>query len=134
MDAFTTHTGTAPRCSAATSTPTRSSRPSTSSGSTRNGYEDGLFAAWRTEPDFVLNRPGNDGASIWSPARTSAPARRASTRTGRCMDGGFRVVIGSRFADMSGTTRARAGCSPSSDRGGRRGVVGRDGGGACGCR
>ena len=24
---------------------------------TRTGFEDGLFAAWRTDPDFVLNKP-----------------------------------------------------------------------------
>ena len=24
---------------------------------TRSGFEDGLFAAWRNDPDFVLNKP-----------------------------------------------------------------------------
>ena len=24
---------------------------------TRSGFEDGLFAAWRSDPDFVLNQP-----------------------------------------------------------------------------
>ena len=31
---------------------------------TRTGFEDGLFAAWRNDPDFVLNRPASQGASI----------------------------------------------------------------------
>ncbi len=32
---------------------------------TRDGFEDGLFAAWRKDPDFVLNQPqyaGRHGA------------------------------------------------------------------------
>ena len=31
---------------------------------TRDGFEDGLFAAWRKDPDFVLNQPQFDGATI----------------------------------------------------------------------
>ena len=31
---------------------------------TRTGFEDGLFAAWRGDPSFVLNRPSSQGASI----------------------------------------------------------------------
>jgi 3-isopropylmalate/(R)-2-methylmalate dehydratase small subunit len=31
---------------------------------TRTGFEDGLFAAWRNDPEFVLNRPSSRGASI----------------------------------------------------------------------
>ena len=54
----------ASRCAAATSTPTRSSRRSTSSGSRRTGFEDGLFAAWRNDPDFVLNRPAYAAGSV----------------------------------------------------------------------
>ena len=52
---------------------------------TRTGFEDGLFAAWRTDPDFVLNRPEYAGASILRRRRrTSVRARHASTRSGRC--------------------------------------------------
>ena len=51
---------------------------------TRTGFEDGLFAAWRKDPQFVLNRPEYAGGyACSSPARTSAPARRASTPCGR---------------------------------------------------
>jgi 3-isopropylmalate/(R)-2-methylmalate dehydratase small subunit len=31
---------------------------------TRTGFEDGLFAAWRKDPAFVLNQPQYAGASI----------------------------------------------------------------------
>ena len=52
---------------------------------TRTGFEDGLFAAWRNDPTFVLNQPERTTAArCWSPAPTSAPAPRASTPCGRC--------------------------------------------------
>ena len=51
---------------------------------TRTGFEDGLFAAWRDDPTFVLNQPAFAGAGpCSSPAPTSAPDPRASTRSGR---------------------------------------------------
>ena len=31
---------------------------------TRSGFADGLFAAWRRDPDFILNDPRYDGASV----------------------------------------------------------------------
>ena len=31
---------------------------------TRTGFEDGLFAAWRKDPQFVINRPEYDGATV----------------------------------------------------------------------
>src|SRR6266566_947061 len=30
----------------------------------RAGFGDGLFAAWRADPGFVLNRPESEGATI----------------------------------------------------------------------
>ena len=50
---------------------------------TRDGFGDGLFAAWREDPSFVLNQPRYQGATILVAGWTSAPARRASTRSGR---------------------------------------------------
>jgi 3-isopropylmalate/(R)-2-methylmalate dehydratase small subunit len=31
---------------------------------TRTGFEEGLFASWRRDPNFVLNRPEHAGANI----------------------------------------------------------------------
>ncbi|MBL3753098.1 3-isopropylmalate dehydratase small subunit, partial [Mycobacteroides abscessus subsp. massiliense] len=31
---------------------------------TRTGFEDGLFAAWRNDPSFVLNLPPFDKGSV----------------------------------------------------------------------
>jgi 3-isopropylmalate/(R)-2-methylmalate dehydratase small subunit len=50
---------------------------------TRTGFEDGLFAAWRNDPDFVLNHPSYTKGSVSSRGRTSAPGRVASTPCGR---------------------------------------------------
>ena len=57
MDAFTTHTGIG--------VPLRRSNVDTDQiipavylkRVTRTGFEDGLFAAWRNDPSFVLNQP-----------------------------------------------------------------------------
>ena len=84
MDKFTTHTGTA--------LPLRRSNVDTDQiipavylkRVTRTGFEDGLFAAWRNDPGFVLNQPRTPAPRSWWPAPTSAPARPASTRSGRC--------------------------------------------------
>ena len=68
MDKFTTHTGTA--------VPLRRSNVDTDQiipavylkRVTRTGFEDGLFAAWRRDPSFVLNQPEYAGATrSWSP-------------------------------------------------------------------
>ena len=111
MDAFTTHTGTA--------APLRRSNVDTDQiipaeylkRITRSGFEDGLFKAWRTnEPDFVLNQPQCAGASILvARARTSAPAPPASTPCWALLDGGFRVVISSRFADIFRNNSTKSG-------------------------
>ena len=31
---------------------------------TKNGFEDGLFAAWRNDPTFVLNQPQHKNATV----------------------------------------------------------------------
>ena len=83
MDAFTTHTGIG--------VPLRRSNVDTDQiipavylkRVTRTGFEDGLFAAWRSDETFVLNDPRTPPARCSSPGPTSAPARRASTPSGR---------------------------------------------------
>ena len=84
MDAFTTHTGIG--------VPLRRHNVDTDQiipavylkRVTRTGFEDGLFSAWRERPVVhPQHRSRSTGARCWSPARTSAPARRASTPSGR---------------------------------------------------
>ena len=51
---------------------------------TRTGFEDGLFSAWRADEQLrPQHRAVLARARCWWPGRTSAPAPRASTPSGR---------------------------------------------------
>jgi 3-isopropylmalate/(R)-2-methylmalate dehydratase small subunit len=67
---------------------------------TRTGFEDGLFAAWRSDPDFVLNRPESDGASVLVAGRDFGTGSSREHAVWALLDHGFRVVVSSRFADI----------------------------------
>jgi 3-isopropylmalate/(R)-2-methylmalate dehydratase small subunit len=101
MDAFTTHTGTA--------APLRRSNVDTDQiipaeylkRITRTGFADGLFKAWRTnEPDFVLNQPQYADASVLVAGPDFGTGSSREHAVWALKDGGFRVVISSRFADI----------------------------------
>ena len=110
MDAFTTHTGTA--------APLRRSAVDTDQiipaeylkRITRTGFEDGLFVAWRTnEPDFVLNRPEHAEASILVAGPDFGTGSSREHACWALLDGGFRVVISSRFADIFKNNSTKSG-------------------------
>ena len=66
----------------------------------RSGYEDGLFAAWRNDPDFVLNRPEVAGATILVAGRDFGTGSSREHAVWALRDYGFRVVLSSRFGDI----------------------------------
>ena len=66
----------------------------------RDGFEDGLFAAWRGDPEFVLNRPDYAGATILVAGRDFGTGSSREHAVWALRDYGFRVVISSRFADI----------------------------------
>ena len=66
----------------------------------RTGYEDGLFAAWRNDPDFVLNRPTAAGATILVAGRDFGTGSSREHAVWALRDYGFRVVVSSRFGDI----------------------------------
>jgi len=110
MDAFTTHTGTA--------APLRRSNVDTDQiipaeylkRITRTGFEDGLFSAWRrNEPDFVLNQPQFTGASILVAGPDFGTGSSREHAVWALLDGGFRVVISSRFGDIFRNNSTKAG-------------------------
>jgi 3-isopropylmalate/(R)-2-methylmalate dehydratase small subunit len=110
MDAFVTHTGTA--------APLRRSNVDTDQiipaeylkRITRSGFEDGLFKAWRTnEPDFVLNQPQCAGASILVAGPDFGTGSSREHACWALLDGGFRVVISSRFADIFRNNSTKSG-------------------------
>ena len=67
---------------------------------TRSGFEDGLFAAWRSDPDFVLNRPESAGATVLVAGADFGTGSLREHAVGALRDHGFRVVSSSRFADI----------------------------------
>jgi 3-isopropylmalate/(R)-2-methylmalate dehydratase small subunit len=109
MDAFVTHTGTA--------APLRRSNVDTDQiipaeylkRITRHGFEDGLFKAWRDDPDFVLNRPEYAGASILVAGPDFGTGSSREHAVWALQDFGFKVVISSRFADIFRGNSGKAG-------------------------
>ncbi|GAB2475186.1 3-isopropylmalate dehydratase small subunit [Jatrophihabitans fulvus] len=101
MDKFTSHTGTA--------VPLRRTNVDTDQiipavylkRVARTGFEDGLFSAWRTnEPDFVLNRPEYEGATILVAGPDFGTGSSREHAVWALTDYGFKVVISPRFADI----------------------------------
>ncbi|MCK0175028.1 3-isopropylmalate dehydratase small subunit [Mycolicibacterium sp. F2034L] len=67
---------------------------------TRTGFEDGLFAAWRNDPSFILNQPPFDKGSVLVAGPDFGTGSSREHAVWALMDYGFRVVTSSRFADI----------------------------------
>jgi 3-isopropylmalate/(R)-2-methylmalate dehydratase small subunit len=67
---------------------------------TRTGFEDGLFAAWRADPSFVLNLSPFDRGSVLVAGPDFGTGSSREHAVWALMDYGFRVVISSRFGDI----------------------------------
>jgi len=76
---------------------------------TRTGFADGLFAAWRNDPDFVLNRPQHAGATLLVAGPNFGTGSSREHAVWALLDYGFRVVVGSRFGDIFRGNAAKAG-------------------------
>jgi 3-isopropylmalate/(R)-2-methylmalate dehydratase small subunit len=76
---------------------------------TRTGFEDGLFAAWRKDPDFVLNQPQHDGATVLVAGPDFGTGSSREHAVWALMDHGFRVVLSSRFGDIFRGNSGKAG-------------------------
>jgi len=109
MKAFTTHTGVP--------VPLRRSGVDTDQiipavylkRITRSGFEDGLFAAWRGDPDFVLNRPPYDKGTILVAGPDFGIGSSREHAVWALQDYGFVAVIGSRFGDIFRNNAGKAG-------------------------
>jgi len=66
----------------------------------RTGFADGLFAAWRADPEFVLNLEPFSGGSILVAGQDFGTGSSREHAVWALADYGFRVVISSRFADI----------------------------------
>jgi len=67
---------------------------------TRTGFEDGLFAAWRNDPEFVLNSEAYRTGSVLVAGPDFGTGSSREHAVWALKDYGFRVVISSRFADI----------------------------------
>jgi 3-isopropylmalate/(R)-2-methylmalate dehydratase small subunit len=109
MDAFTQHIGTA--------APLRRSNVDTDQiipavylkRVTRTGFEDGLFAAWRNDPSFVLNQPEYVGVSVLVAGPDFGTGSSREHAVWALLDYGFRVVVSSRFGDIFRGNSGKAG-------------------------
>ena len=67
---------------------------------TKTGFEDALFAAWRQDPEFVLNQPVYQGASILVAGPDFGTGSSREHAVWALRDFGFKVVLSPRFADI----------------------------------
>jgi 3-isopropylmalate/(R)-2-methylmalate dehydratase small subunit len=67
---------------------------------TRSGFEDGLFAAWRNDPEFVLNQPEYKEATVLVAGIDFGTGSSREHAVWALQNYGFKVVISSRFADI----------------------------------
>ncbi len=109
MEKFTTHTGVP--------APLRRSNVDTDQiipavylkRITRTGFEDGLFAAWRNDPEFVLNNPAYANASVLVVGPEFGTGSSREHAVWALQNYGFKVVIGSRFGDIFRGNSGKAG-------------------------
>ncbi|MEA5054663.1 MAG: 3-isopropylmalate dehydratase small subunit, partial [Propionicimonas sp.] len=109
MDKFSTHTGIA--------VPLRNSNVDTDQiipavylkRVTRTGFEDGLFAAWRGDPAFVLNQDAYAAGSILVAGPDFGTGSSREHAVWALQNYGFKVVIGSRFGDIFRSNSGKAG-------------------------
>ena len=100
MEPITTHTGIA--------APLRASNVDTDQiipavylkRITKTGFDDALFAAWRKDPEFVLNQPAYQNASVLLAGPDFGTGSSREHAVWALKDYGFRVVISPRFADI----------------------------------
>jgi 3-isopropylmalate/(R)-2-methylmalate dehydratase small subunit len=76
---------------------------------TKSGFEDGLFGAWRNDPEFVLNRAEFAGATILVAGVDFGTGSSREHAVWALQNYGFKVVLSSRFADIFRGNSQKAG-------------------------
>jgi 3-isopropylmalate/(R)-2-methylmalate dehydratase small subunit len=67
---------------------------------TRSGFEDGLFSAWRNDPEFVLNKAEYKAGTILVAGVDFGTGSSREHAVWALQNYGFKAVISSRFADI----------------------------------
>ena len=78
----------------------------------RTGFGEGLFAAWRKEPDFSINRPEYRDAQILVAGPNFGTGSSREHAVWALQDYGFRAVISPRFADIFRNNCTKVGLVP----------------------
>jgi 3-isopropylmalate/(R)-2-methylmalate dehydratase small subunit len=66
----------------------------------RSGFADGLFAAWREDPEFVLNDERYAGATVLLAGPDFGTGSSREHAVWALQDYGFRAILSTRFADI----------------------------------
>jgi 3-isopropylmalate/(R)-2-methylmalate dehydratase small subunit len=78
----------------------------------KTGFADALFAAWRKDPNFVLNQPRYKGATIFLGRKNFGCGSSREHAPWALMDYGFRCVIAPSFGDIFFTNCFKNGLLP----------------------
>ena len=76
---------------------------------TRSGFEDGLFAAWRNDPEFILNKTEYQHGTILVAGVDFGTGSSREHAVWALQNYGFKVIISSRFADIFRGNSAKGG-------------------------
>ena len=78
----------------------------------RTGFGAGLFAAWRKDPSFVLNRPEHEGAVVLVAGPNFGTGSSREHAVWALTDYGFQAVVSPRFADIFRNNALKNGLVP----------------------
>ena len=76
---------------------------------TRSGFEDGLFSAWRQDPEFVLNKDGYKDATVLVAGPDFGTGSSREHAVWALQNYGFKVVLSARFADIFRSNSGKSG-------------------------
>ena len=76
---------------------------------TRDGFEEGLFSAWRSDPSFVLNQDAYKNATVLVAGPDFGTGSSREHAVWALQNYGFKVVISPRFGDIFRGNSGKAG-------------------------
>ncbi|MCW2838844.1 MAG: leuD [Aeromicrobium sp.] len=76
---------------------------------TRDGFEEGLFSAWRNDPDFVLNQDAFKDATVLVAGPDFGTGSSREHAVWALQNYGFKAVISPRFGDIFRGNSGKAG-------------------------
>ena len=76
---------------------------------TRDGFEEGLFSAWRSDPNFVLNQPAFASATVLVAGPDFGTGSSREHAVWALQNYGFKAVISPRFGDIFRGNSGKAG-------------------------